>query len=148
VLKQLQNEKEFNFVILDFPKSGQPWPNPESSLTEDFLFFCVSLCFFLSVLKELRNEKEFNFVFLDFPKSGQPWPNPESFLTEDFLFVCVYLWFPLSVLKELQNEKEFNFVFLDFPRSQFVKRGWMEFRRDTDEHVRCNIYMYIDNADL
>jgi len=97
VLKELQNEKEFNFVFLDFPKSGQPWPNPESFLTEDFNFGWVSLFFFLSVLKELQNEKEFNFVFLDFPKSGQPWPNPESFLTEDFLFVCVSLLFsPLS----------------------------------------------------
>lgn len=40
-----------------------------------------------------------------------------------------------SVLREMREEKELNFVFLDFPRAQFVKRGWMEFRHDTDEHM-------------
>ena len=40
-----------------------------------------------------------------------------------------------SVIRGLRNEKDFNWVYLDFPREQFVKKGWMEFRADLDEHA-------------
>lgn len=49
-----------------------------------------------------------------------------------------------AVVREMRAEKELNFVFLDFPRQQFVKRGWMEFRRDTDEHVPFSLAAAIE----
>ena len=39
------------------------------------------------------------------------------------------------VLEQLPREKGFNWAYLDFPRQQFVKKGWMEFRKDLDENV-------------
>ena len=44
-----------------------------------------------------------------------------------------------SVIDGLRKERDFNWVYLDFPRAQFKKRGWMEFRKDTDEHVAFSL---------
>jgi len=49
-----------------------------------------------------------------------------------------------TVLKQLQAAKEFNWVYLDFPRAQFRKKGWMEFRKDVDEHVPFSIAAAIE----
>jgi hypothetical protein len=49
-----------------------------------------------------------------------------------------------SVLREMRADTELNFVVHDFPRAQFVKRGWMEFRRDTDEHMPFSLAAEIE----
>jgi len=44
-----------------------------------------------------------------------------------------------KVLRALKDLTDFNWVYFDYPRAQFKKKGWMEFRRDVDEHVPFSI---------
>ena len=45
----------------------------------------------------------------------------------------------MQVMRAIREARDFNWVYLDYPRKQFRKRGWMEFRKDLDEHVPFSI---------